>query len=357
MTQLEYESKMMNFCGSCFLSIRWLSALVVLAHFPLASAQSCITPDNTTRVTGNAECFAIRTEAPVSLPQAPVLVVWIHGDVSSGGAADYMDEYLPSFAAPDVVHVRLLRPGYFDSAMPPNTSSGTTFTPRGASWTPDYIDAAANAISNLRTHHSARYVVVVGHSGGAIYSSVILGRQPGLVDASLLVSTPGDLCVWRAPALCGFVRPVLNPIDFIATIPRSAKLIALVGSNDPNTRPPVVQDYVSRAQAAGVDISYVEIAGGEHGFGTVARNQPQFNAALWSLIAAAPALPAKPVPTLPLIPQTLLLVALLLIGLARVRGDGLYFARKNEGIHDKLSSTYGQVDPAVPEDVTATVGM
>jgi hypothetical protein len=69
-----------------------------------------------------------------------------------------MDEYLTVYAAPGVVHVRMLRPGYEDSAVSPNVSSGTTFTPRGASWTPDYIDAVVNAIATLRTHHSARYV-------------------------------------------------------------------------------------------------------------------------------------------------------------------------------------------------------
>ncbi|TAG04398.1 MAG: hypothetical protein EAZ43_04730 [Betaproteobacteria bacterium] len=55
-----------------------------------------------------------------------------------------------------------------------------------------------------------------------------------------------------------------------------------------------MQDYVTRASAVGVSVSDVEIAGGEHGFGTVARNQPQFDAALRWLIAAAPALPALP---------------------------------------------------------------
>jgi pimeloyl-ACP methyl ester carboxylesterase len=284
-----------------------------------ALAQACTTPDNVTRVSGNAECFAIRTVAPTTRPAAPVLVVWIHGDVSAGGPADYMDEYLPVYATPDVVQVRMLRPGYEDSAVPPNVSSGTTFTPRGSSWTPDYIDAAANAIAALRNFHSARYVVVVGHSGGAIYSSVILGRQPGVIDASLLVSTPGDLCVWRAPAPCTFVRTVLNPIDFIGTIPSSARLIALVGSDDTNTRPPFVQDYVTRASAVGVNISYVEIAGGQHGFGTVARNQPQFATALRSLIAAAPALPAPAVPTLPW--QALLLL-FVVIALATRRFNG-----------------------------------
>ncbi|TAG04397.1 MAG: hypothetical protein EAZ43_04725 [Betaproteobacteria bacterium] len=106
-----------------------------------------------------------------------------------------MDEHLPRSAAPYVVQVRLLRPGYFDTTAPSNTSSGTTFTPRGSRWTPDYIDAAADAIVRLCVHHGARYVAVVGHSGGAIFSSVIIGRHVGVIDASLLVSTPGDLCI------------------------------------------------------------------------------------------------------------------------------------------------------------------
>jgi hypothetical protein len=142
-------------------------------------------------------------------------------------------------------------------------------------------------------------VVAVGHSGGAIYSSVILGRQPGVIDASLLVTTPGDLCVWRAPNACSFVRTVFNPIDFIGSIPSNVRLKALVGSNDTNTTPMVVKDYVTRASAAGVTIGCVEIAGGQHGFGTVARNQPQFAGALRSLIAATPPLSTATVPTAP----------------------------------------------------------
>ena len=93
----------------------------------------------------------------------------------------------------------------------------------------------------------------------------------------------------------------------------------LVGSDDTNTRPPVVQDYVTRARAAGVDIGYVEIAGGQHGFGSVARNQPQFDAALRSLISSAPALSVQAVPTLTHMAQTLLVLALLVIGMLRIR--------------------------------------
>ena len=46
----------------------------------------------------------------------PLLAVFIHGDVSAGGPADYMVAHARQFAASrkNVVAIALLRPGYYD---------------------------------------------------------------------------------------------------------------------------------------------------------------------------------------------------------------------------------------------------
>ena len=63
-------------------------------------------------------------------------------------------------------------------------------------------DAIAEAIEALKWRFRASKVIVAGHSGGAAITANILGRDPGLIDAALLVSCPrGDVNRWRASML------------------------------------------------------------------------------------------------------------------------------------------------------------
>jgi pimeloyl-ACP methyl ester carboxylesterase len=200
--------------------------------------------------------------------KAPVLAVFVHGDVSSGGPADYMYSYAKSFAAArrNVVAVALLRPGYYDRAG--RRSSGSDGGRR------DTFDSGSNrtiagAIRELKAAYGATRVVALGHSGGAGALGVIAGNSGGLLDGVVLVSCPCDVPAWVASRGGGRARSSQSPIDYLSGIPAGMKLVAVTGSADDNTRPALAQDYVAKARAAGLD-ARVQIVGGGHGFGGVA---------------------------------------------------------------------------------------
>lgn len=196
---------------------------------------------------------------------APILAVFVHGDVSAGGPADYMYSYARSFAAKhmNVVAVALLRPGYYDSAG--RRSDGSDNGRR------DTFNASNNrtiavAIRELKAKYEASKVIALGHSGGAGTLGVIVGNDAGLLDGVVLASCPCDIAAMVAAGR-RLPTPWLSPspVDFISSIPAGTAIVAVTGSADINTRPEIAQDYVAKARAAGLKAS-VQIVDGGHRF-------------------------------------------------------------------------------------------
>src|ERR1043165_9961224 len=144
-----------------------LAATVTLglaALLPAAAVAAC--PAGTSiadYVPGGGLCLAAATYGASGAGASPALVVVLHGDVSSGGPADYHFATARSLAGPGVVAVALVRPGYSDSAG--RVSEGSA-NGRRDHYTATNINAVADAIAALKTHYKARRVVVLGHSGG-----------------------------------------------------------------------------------------------------------------------------------------------------------------------------------------------
>jgi pimeloyl-ACP methyl ester carboxylesterase len=123
----------------------------------------------------------------------------------------------------------------------------------------------AGAVTALKKFHGAAKVVLVGHSGGAAISGVILGRFPGLADAALLAACPCNVPEWR------IMRRGKNnwtssqsPHEFIDAIPAASRVIAVTGSRDNNTFPKIAVQYVESLQKRGIDARYVEVEGASH---------------------------------------------------------------------------------------------
>lgn len=200
--------------------------------------------------------------------QARVLAIFVHGDVSSGGPADYMYRHAQSFAAGrrDVAAVAILRPGYYDRAG--NRSSGSDGGRRDT-FDAGSIRTLAGAIRELKTKFGAQRVIALGHSAGAGALGVIAGNSGGMLNGVVLTSCPCDVPAWRASRGTGRGFSSLSPIDYIGGVPGSTAIVAVTGAGDDNTRPALAQDYVARARAAGRN-ARVEIVAGNHGFATVA---------------------------------------------------------------------------------------
>lgn len=244
-------------------SIRRIAAAASLV-FPLAGASvalaaPCPAPDNATRVSGAGECLVIRTFGSPPGRGQPVLAVVIHGDVSAGGPATYHFRLAEQIAAAGTVAVGLVRPGYDDGAGA--QSSGSNYN-RIDSYTPQNVDAVAEAVRALRAHHRARRVVLIGHSGGAAISGVILGKHPGVADAAVLVACPCHVPNWRSGRRA-WTRSE-SPHAYAAAVPASALVVALTGAQDDNTFPTLASNYAASLAARGVRARYVEVTGANH---------------------------------------------------------------------------------------------
>ena len=231
--------------------------LSIFLHACAGPMATCANSDNTTKVTGGKECLLIRTFKSDGPLVAPTLVVFLHGDGSAGRPVDYHYAQAAELARSglrNVVAVGMIRPGYNDSNG--NTSTGSNFGRRD-NYTPDNVDSVAGAVATLKAFYGARQVMLVGHSGGAAISAVILGRHPRLASAAVLVSCPCTLDAKRWPQS-------ESPHQYIQHLPQNVRVAALVGSDDTVTSPYLSESYVAALKSRGIAADFVLIPGVEH---------------------------------------------------------------------------------------------
>ena len=225
-----------------------------------AVADECLN-DMKTRVKGKENCLAIHTIPSLSQVKPSTIVIFIHGDQSDGGPVSGMIKLAQDIDVPaDVVKVALLRPGYFDKAG--NTSTGTNFG-RKDSYTSANVDEVTAVIQALQRHYQISQTVLVGHSGGAAYTGVMIGRTLGVASAALLLSCPCDIRRWRA-----FKKDApwasLSPSAFVETVPTNMKVIAITGQYDDNTKEYLAQDYIDTLVKRGAAAKFRRAVGAGH---------------------------------------------------------------------------------------------
>ena len=250
--------------------MKFFSALVAFAFsfFVAVSlnsveAKTCEQPDNVTFVQGERHCLAIETFS--SAGRADTLVVTLHGALSRGGTADYMVRFAREVSALGVNTVAMMHPGYTGAER---TSSGRAARDRHRDdlYRDREIDSIASALEELKTHHGAKRLILVGHSLGSIISGVILGRHPDLADAALLVACPCDLDRWRRSHGRQRLRFAQSPHRYLKKIAPDTKIVALTGSEDDNTRPNNAENYIAKARKRELDAKFVLVQGAGHGY-------------------------------------------------------------------------------------------
>jgi pimeloyl-ACP methyl ester carboxylesterase len=213
-----------------------------------------------TKVSGEDECLLMRRYGPT---EPEVMVVWLHGNMTSGNPANYhfpiAQKAAADFASEKVMSVALVRPGYPDGSG--ESSSGNDYG-RGDNWDRTNIAEVGAAIESLRLKYQPKTLILVGHSGGAATAAVLMGLKPQLAEAAILVSCPCDLVVWRT-GRARWSRSE-NPIQWIDKVNIAAKLIALTGTMDTTTSSEVVTGYIEGLKARGVDSVFEPIPGVEH---------------------------------------------------------------------------------------------
>jgi len=173
--------------------------------------------------------------------------VVLHGDLLPAGEAPSYHYAFARKAAElvdDVIVSALLRPGYTDELN--DQSGGKRGLRTGDNYTPEVVDAVAQAIRRLQITFHPRATALAGHSGGAAIAGDLLGRYPSEVNGALMVSYPCDVPAWRkhmvkyeftqvGPFSLLFLAPVrsLSPVDLAARVPQSTRVRMVVGSLDP----------------------------------------------------------------------------------------------------------------------------
>lgn len=231
----------------------------MVAELPVNT--KCPAANNTTLVYTAEECLVLKTFTATTSNDNAKLVVFLHGDVSAGGPADYMDNYAPAYATTGVVSVRMLRPGYYDSNGVTSTGGNGS---RADTYTPNNVAAVAYSLAALRQHYNASRLVVVGHSGGASIAATILGRYPGLIDATALIACPCDL-----RRLAPTWLNSLSALDWVGGVPLDSSVVSMTGTLDTQVPVTFSQPYINALLARGIPARQIAIPGATHSSSTI----------------------------------------------------------------------------------------
>lgn len=193
--------------------------------------------------------------------QGGTLVVYLHGDLSKGGPADYLYDDASAVAGKGVVAFAMLRPGYSDTMG--RKSSGSD-NGRRDHYSRKNNQLVASTISNLVKASGATRVIAVGHSGGAAQIAAIIGTNPGLIDVAVLVSCPCDIAKWRLGR--GAWKNSQSPIAFANKVPATTSVILINGSRDTNTPPTLEEGYAAQLAGRGVPTQAIIVPGARHDF-------------------------------------------------------------------------------------------
>jgi len=200
----------------------------------------------------------------------PVLVIVLHGDspfhppsyqyIFARRAAEQID---------DLVAAAILRPGYTDDAG--DTSAGKRGETTGDNYTPQAVDAVADATKQLEEKFGAGEVIVAGHSGGAAIAGDLIGRDPGLADGALLVSCPCDVPAFRKHMAEKQMNPMwlvpvesLSPLALVGSVAPTIHVRMLVGTEDTVAPPALTGEYAAGLRARGIDVRVMEVPGEVH---------------------------------------------------------------------------------------------
>lgn len=212
-------------------------------------------------------CLAL---VPIGTPlaAAKTLIVMLHGDGEGQLGQRQIDRWTAigrSLSAPDRNVFFMIRPGY----QSPVGSSSAWANPKDDDYTAENMARVAGALAALKAAYKSEKLVLVGHSGGAATSALVLGKHPAVADAALLLGCPCDVPPWRdhRNAQRGRGGPwsnSLNPLQFISGIPVGTPVVAVTGSQDDNTLPEFARRWVGQAAEKGVKSRYETANGLNH---------------------------------------------------------------------------------------------
>lgn len=234
-------------------------------------ANACLLSDNVHRVNANGECLAMQTYSSNNIQHRthPNLLIFIHGDgIPGGGPSDYLKYQATRFANQDTVATVLIRPGYYDSYGNYSTGESYAFACNGYpcdGYRPKVVQTLASAIEKLKQYYQPRCTILVGHSGGAIMSGIILGKYPNLANGAVLASVTYNVLEFskRHPGW-GEWKKSLSPDAYINKIPKQDFIYIISGNKDDDTYPDLARKYYSALEKSGIDAKFISVPNGTH---------------------------------------------------------------------------------------------
>jgi predicted esterase len=241
-----------------------LLKLIVFSLFLFTSSvksAECLN-DKITRVTGKDECLAIHTFVKNSETKIKNLVIFIHGDQSDNGPVSGMINNAQGTTVPNgTIKIAILRPGYFDKAG--NKSTGNDCVRRDC-YTVTNLDEMTAAVQSLKNHYKPSRTILIGHSGGAATSGIMIGRTPGIAEGAILLACPCNISQWRFMQNRSGPYNSLSPSDFIKNIPKTTKVFAITGASDTNTQDVLARDYVKSLTDLNIYAQYKSLPNVDH---------------------------------------------------------------------------------------------
>jgi len=254
----------------CFAVLGVMLAAVLLAQ-ALRAQQTPPLPTGEVRwVVAHGLRLKTKIYRSQSRSEHPRLLVILHGDSPFHNPSyQYLFAHQVASQIENVVAAAILRPGYTDDSG--QKSEGERGETTGDNYTPEVVDAIADAVNQLKTKFQAEATILVGHSGGAAISANVLGKWPTAANAALLVSCPCDLAAWRKHMLkmqnsSIWLAPVnsLSPMAYAGKVPLSTRVRMVVGSEDPIAPPEFTQEYAAALRQHGVRVDVTTAPGMKH---------------------------------------------------------------------------------------------
>ncbi|MEM8963272.1 MAG: prolyl oligopeptidase family serine peptidase [Acidobacteriota bacterium] len=204
-------------------------------------------------------------------PDRPLdLAFFIHAD-SPRWDPVYQYELARKLVAlrPGTVAAAVLRPGYKDRCG--DTSDGERGLIMGDNYSSEVVAALGSVLATLERRIAPAETFVLGHSGGAALTALLVSRHPELYDRSVLVACPCDLPAWRnvMAELTGNTAwtepmPGLSPLDEITALDPSKPMHLFVGDDDVVTPPSLSETYLQKARQAGKLVTLERIPDAGH---------------------------------------------------------------------------------------------
>lgn len=251
-----------------FFTQTFLAVAVNMCLSPALWAQPCAElPPERSVSDQKGGCLAM---VPVgdSAPSSKTLIVMLHGDGGGRINQRQIDRWIAiggSLQAPDRRVLFIIRPGY---QSPVGNSSGWANS-QDDDYTSENMERVAGVLRVLRETYKSDRIILVGHSGGAATSSIVLGKHPGVADAALLLGCPCDVPPWRQHrnaqrGRSGAGWSSLNPLAFVTGIPAGTPVLVATGAQDDNTLPEFARRWAEMASATGVKARFEEVPERNH---------------------------------------------------------------------------------------------